>query len=66
MRRERQVEDQDWIDSVYKAYLAAIGAGVAIFYLSPLFGSGDAAPSTVREVMDRDPGSSGCASACSS
>jgi len=56
MRRERQVEDQDWIDSVYKAYLAAIGAGVAIFYLSPLFGSGDAAPSTVREVMDRGPG----------
>ena len=56
MRRRRQVEDQDWIDSVYKAYLAAIGAAVAIFYLSPLFGSGEATPSLVREVMDRGPG----------
>src|SRR3954462_6673383 len=55
MRRQRQVEDQDWIDSVYKAYVAAIGAGAAIFYLSPLFGTGDAAPSTVREAMARGP-----------
>ena len=50
------MEDQDWIDSVYKAYLAAIGAAVAIFYLSPLFGSGDAPPSLVREVTERGPG----------
>jgi hypothetical protein len=56
MRRHRQVEDQDWIDSVYKAYLAAIGAGAAIFYLSPLFGTGDAPASTIREVMARGPG----------
>ena len=56
MRRRRQVEDQDWIDSVYKAYLAAIGAAVAIFYLSPLFGSGEATPSLVRQVTDHGPG----------
>lgn len=59
MRRQRQFEDTDWVDSVYKVYLVAIGAAVAIYYLSPIFGSGEAEPSVVQQVAERGPGGFG-------
>ena len=53
VRRRRHFEDQDWTDSVYKAYLAMIVAGLATFYLSPVFGEGHVSASFLDEVHHR-------------
>jgi hypothetical protein len=52
-RRRRHFEDQDWTDTAYKAYMGLIVAGLATFYLSPVFGEGPASATFLREVHDR-------------
>ena len=53
VRLRHHFEDQDWTDSVYKAYLAMIVAGLATFYLSPVFGEGRVSASFLHEVRHR-------------
>jgi len=50
MRRRHQIEEGDWINSLYKAYLTVIVGVVALIYLSPFFGSGHVSESALADI----------------
>jgi hypothetical protein len=54
-RRHHHLEDHDWTDSVYKAYLTVIGVSVPIFYLAPLLGDTPVSPDVLSEIQHRGP-----------
>ena len=54
-RRRRQIEELDWIDTLYKAYITVLLTGAAIFYLAPVFGSSAASHSLVDSIRSHGP-----------
>jgi hypothetical protein len=54
-RRRHYLKQLDWVDALYKAYLTAVGAGVATLFLSGALGDERAGPDGVHEVAARGP-----------
>jgi hypothetical protein len=58
-RRRRYLEDVDWIDSLYKAYITALIAAGAIFFGSRLFGTHPVSASDLADVLRYGPAALG-------
>ena len=60
-RRRHYLKEGDWVDSLYKAYVTAIVAGVALFYLTIALGSDQATAGTIATIEDHGAGVLGLA-----
>jgi hypothetical protein len=58
-RRRRYLEDVDWIDSLYKAYITALIAAAAIFFGSRLFGTDRVSASDLADIRRYGPAALG-------
>jgi hypothetical protein len=58
-RRSHYLREGDWVDSLYKAYVTAILAGLALFYLTLAFGNHRVDASTLRTISERGPAALG-------
>lgn len=58
-RRRHYLAEGDWVDSLYKAYITVLVAGIALFYLSVLAGGAKADADTVAEITARGAGALG-------
>ncbi len=54
-RRRHVLEDTDWTDAIYKAYLTVIGVSVPLFYLAPLLGDSPIPHDVLSEIRGRGP-----------
>jgi hypothetical protein len=52
-RRRHYLHEGDWVDSLYKAYVTVILAGVVLFYASVLLGNHELDPATIATITDR-------------
>ena len=55
-RRRHYLSEGDWVDSLYKAYITAIIAGLALFYLTIALGSATVGADTLATIQDRGAG----------
>lgn len=54
-RRRHYLQQLDWVDALYKAYLTAIAAGAATVLLSGALGDSRAGAATVHDIAARGP-----------
>jgi hypothetical protein len=55
-RRRHYLSESDWVDSLYKAYVTVIIAGLALFYLTVTLGNTKVATATLATIGQRGPG----------
>jgi hypothetical protein len=58
-RRRHDLQEVDWVDSLYKAYLTAIAAGAAVLYGSGIFGTDQVTPAELADVRRYGPAALG-------
>ena len=54
-RRRHRLEDLDWLDAAYHAYLAGIVGGAIVLFASSFVGGERVSAATVTDVVDRGP-----------
>jgi Family of unknown function (DUF6297) len=55
-RRRHYLREGDWVDSLYKAYITVVIAGLALFYASLALGGDRVDAATLSTIVDRGPG----------
>jgi hypothetical protein len=55
-RRRHYLAEGDWVDSLYKAYITAIIAGLALFYLTVALGRAQVGAGTLATIQGRGAG----------
>jgi hypothetical protein len=55
-RRRHYISENDWVDSLYKAYITVLLSGLALFYLTVAFGGTEASAATLTSISERGAG----------
>ena len=55
-RRRHYISENDWVDSLYKAYITVLLSALALFYLTVAFSGTEASAATLDSISQRGPG----------
>ncbi len=55
-RRKHYLSESDWVDSLYKAYVTVVLAGLALFYATVALGTTEVGAHTLGTIEQRGPG----------